>query len=87
MSQLAIQGGEEAVFSNLPNKSRRMNSHDIAELVIVGGRVSVRHLLKRQEKISIMTQRKPIFILEGEEPATVRNFRIMLRLNMCQSHE
>jgi hypothetical protein len=87
MSQITIQGDEEVVFSNPPSKSRQMNSQDIAELVIVGGRVSVHLLLRRQEEISVMAQRKPIFMLEGEEPVTVRNFRNMLRQSMCQSHE
>jgi hypothetical protein len=87
MSQIANQGGEEAVFSNLPNKSRRMNSHDIAELATVGERASVRSLPKRQEGMLTMMQRKLTFPLEGEEPATVRNFRVMLQLTMYQSDE
>ena len=87
MSRIAIQGGEEAVFNNLPSKSKRMNSHDIAELVTVGERVLVRPLPKGQEGIPIMAEKKFTFMAEGEEPATVRNFRVMLQLSLYRSYE
>ena len=87
MSYMAIQGGEEAAFNYLLNKSKLTNSHDIAELVTVGGRASVRPLLKVKEGMSTMMQRKLIFMLEGEVPATMRNFRVMLRLSMSKGDE
>jgi len=79
------QGGDEAVFSNLLSKSTRMDSRDVVDQVTVEARVSGRLLPKRRESVTITMRKKLMFMLDGEELATVRNFHVTLPLNMPRS--